>query len=288
MQLNPQDQKILSLLQQNEANEALELAYETYFPSLKEKWLAAYNFFNDEELEYTFGKAFSKLKKNPETDIPLHGHLEKEGLTFLKGNHQFVSSDHEGVVVIRAISENRKEVVDPFYTQNQEAFIGFAAKNYSGCDTDTVRDVYHDAWGVLLRSYIQRNRIRILETSDGETILIGLRNEASLGTFLFGIAKRMLLKKCKSREQYIDPDDFLKPYFELPTSYDDNENSDLVQKLLLCLKKLSENCQEILRCKYWYGMSMEEIKEQIGARSAGAVRTRKKRCMDRLEALVRK
>ena len=287
MQFNPQDQKILSLFEQSQADEALELAFETYFPSLKEKWLATYNFFNDVELEYAFGKAFASLKKDPEAAIPYYDHLESEGLSFLKSNHQVVPDDHEDVVIIRAILEEQREAMDTFYKQNQDAFIGFAAKNYSGCDTDTVLDVYHDAWDVLLERYLQKKRIRILGVSDGKTILIGLRNGASLGTFLFGIAKRMLLKKCVSREQYVDPDDFLKPYFELPTSYSANDNSDLIQKLLSGLKKLSESCQEILRCKYWYGMSMEEIKDQIGARSAGAVRTRKKRCMDRLEEFVK-
>ena len=289
MQLNPQDQKILTLLQQNKADEALELAYEIYFPSLKENWLATYDFFNNEELEYTFGKAFSSLrkKKDPSAISSYQNYLETEGLAFLKSNHQLISNEHSDVVVIRAILENVENTVWAFYDQNQSEFVGFSAKNFSSCDTDTVKDVYHDAWIVLLNSYVQKGRIRLVDQENEKALLIGLRNNASLGTFLFGIAKRMLLKKCQNREQYVDPDDFLKPYFELPASMDASDNSDLVQKLLGCLKKLSTSCQEILRCKYWYGMSMEEIKEQIGARSAGAVRTRKKRCMDRLEEFVK-
>lgn len=287
MSLNPIDREILMLLQQDKAEDALELAYKHYFPSLTKMWQATYDFFNTDELEYAFGHAFNSLKKEKklEAAAPYQDYLKTKGLAFLKSNHQEVTTDHPDVAIIRALLNDAGKALEDFYVQNREEFLGFANKNYPVCDQETVLDVYQEAWMVLIRSYIQRGRIRIINKSDQVLIIIGLRNKASVGTFLFGIAKRMLLKRCSSREQSVDPDDFLKPFFENPNEEENEEQDERITRLMAAFAKLSETCQEILRCKYWYGMSMDEIKEQIGARSAGAVRTRKKRCMDKLVGL---
>lgn len=288
MSFNPQDQKIFSFLEQNEADDALEFAFETYFPSLKKSWQEIFAFFTDDELEYAFGKAFESLKKEEgeKNTLPYLDYLKKEGLAFLKSNFRQLAADHPEVAIVRAFSENEESMINQFYDQNKAEFSGFAAKKYPGCDDHTVLDVYQDALVVLVENYVQKNRIRILEKNNDTVLLIGLRNNASLTTFLFSIAKRMLPRKCSGREHYIDPDDFLLPRFDQTTKPDDGAKSDRIQKMMTALAKLSASCQEIIKCKYWFGMSMEEIKEQIGARSAGAVRTRKKRCMDRLKEMV--
>lgn len=290
MSLDPKDQEILLLLQQNRAEDALELAYKYYFPSLSMQWLATYDFFNSDELEYAYGRAFDSLKKEKEweTATPYQNYLETKGLAFLKSNHQVVTAEHPDVAIIRAVLEDVDQALADFYVQNREEFLGFANKNYSRCDESVVVDVYQEAWLVLIRSYIQKGRIRIIDKSSSEVIIIGLRNGASIGTFLFGIAKRMLLKRCSSREQSVDPDDFKLPIFDYAQEDENEEKDERIQILMLAFGKLSITCQEILRCKYWYSMNMEEIKEQINARSAGAVRTRKKRCMDKLKEFLLK
>lgn len=287
MSLDPKDQEILLFLQQDKAEDALELAYEYYFPSLIAKWQATYDFFTSDELEYAFGQAFNHLKKEKdwEASAPYQDYLKTKALTFLKSNHQEVTADHQDVAIIRSLLKDEGQALERFYPQNREEFLGFANKNYSRCNQETVLDVYQEAWWVLIKSYIQKSRIRIIEKEDEKVIIIGLRNKASVSTFLFGIAKRMLLKRCSSREQSVDPDNFLMPFFDKPQEDDNEERDERISRLMAAFAKLNATCREILRCKYWYGMSMEEIKEQIGARSAGAVRTRKRRCMTRLTDL---
>jgi RNA polymerase sigma-70 factor (ECF subfamily) len=68
-------------------------------------------------------------------------------------------------------------------------------------------------------------------------------------------------------------------------------NSELSEKKELIrtvLKKLTEKCLKIIQLFYYRRFSMNAIKERMGYKSEEVARTSKKKCMRKLEAVVKK
>lgn len=159
---------------------------------------------------------------------------------------------------IRSKSMTSFSLDDDTYVQYKHVFVGWARKKWSGTKESVLEDVFHDAL-VILAQYQTAGKLNVAPT-----------------TFLIAVGNRMLTKQLS-----------FQPY-EPEEKAVSEEASPFSQELVRRgLQQLDDKCREILVCKYFYGFSMEEIREEIGTKTAQAVRVQKYRCIDKLKGIIK-
>lgn len=142
-------------------------------------------------------------------------------------------------------------------------------RNNNGSE-DEVQDLFQEAVIVLLR-YLRKPDFKLNENTQ-------------IGTFFFGIAKRMWLLKLRNskvksveltnKEQFQEDEITEKMIFE--------EKHELIAKHF---EDLGEDCQKILTDYYFNKVQLKTIGEQLGY-TAAFVRVKKNRCMNCLKKMV--
>lgn len=147
---------------------------------------------------------------------------------------------------------------DQTFLKYKKIFFGWAVKNWSSMDNETIEEVFFDALSVYLE-YQRKKEISVQPT-----------------TFIISVAHRMFSKR-KQKET-------LELTIDLPEAVEEvPERLDLLRK---ALKRLDQKCNHLLTLKYFHNMSMEEIMIDTGASSREVVRTQKMRCMKKLKAIT--
>ena len=147
---------------------------------------------------------------------------------------------------------------DQTFLKYKKIFFGWAVKNWSGLDDQTIEEVFFDALSVYLE-YRQKKEISVQPT-----------------TFIISVAHRMFSKRRKKET--------LELTIDLPMEVEEvPERLTLLRK---ALKRLDKKCSHLLTLKYFHNMSMEEIMIDTGAGSREVVRTQKMRCMKKLKVIT--
>ena len=128
---------------------------------------------------------------------------------------------------------------DQTFLKYKKIFFGWAVKNWTGLDDNTIEEVFFDALSVYL-DYQQKGKVSVQPT-----------------TFIISVAHRLfsLRQKKQTLELKID----------LPVEVSEQpQRKELMRK---ALTKVDEKCRRLLILRYFNNMSMEEIMLETGAKS---------------------
>lgn len=177
--------------------------------------------------------------------------------------------ENDDVDIISKLREGNKEVLEAIYRNNEVVFINWALNHYA-VDSNQAKDIFQLSV-ITLYQNAREGKLQQLT--------------CSVKTYLFAIAKRLLLK-LKSREVRIDTSSYeATGALEVP----DEIYATLVdsQKINAILDQLGEPCKGILEKFYFEGMSMLEIAKTTHYKSEGVLRKKKHQCMQRLKEIVK-
>lgn len=131
---------------------------------------------------------------------------------------------------------------------------------------DDATDIFQDSLLVLNRSLKQGK----------------FRQNSSLKTYVYGIARRLWLKKLSAEN---NRNETIHEYQQ----YTQQEGSPTINTTLVrsIISELPAQCQEVLVAYYFRNQDMSEIKELLDMASVEVARTTKYRCLKKLTALLR-
>lgn len=172
--------------------------------------------------------------------------------------------------LLQNIQAGKDEALKALYRQYQPQFLIWAAKRFDLSEAD-MKDVFQDAVIILFKN-VQSGKLEVLTSS--------------LKTYLYGIAKKLLLKKATKQRNTTPLEDYELPPVEMQLLYDFEKNHQ--QHLLkAAFEKLKENCRQILTLFYYKRYSTEAIMHEMQYSSKGTVRSRKLQCLKALrEAFI--
>ncbi len=134
-------------------------------------------------------------------------------------------------------------------------------------------DIYQDAVIILYQNVVEE---KITEL------------KSSLSTYLFGIAKNLILKALRQKKRtplQLDqiPEVAVAPHFLQQTNRDHEQH-----KMQAALARLGKTCKQILEYFYYYDFNLEVIAERMDYKNANTVKAQKHRCMKQLEEQLNK
>jgi RNA polymerase sigma factor (sigma-70 family) len=169
-------------------------------------------------------------------------------------------SDQE---VLDKIRKGDESALDYLYTKHYRMLVNVITKN-NGTE-DEAKDIYQDA----LVNFWQKSRKPDFELT------------AKISTYLYSVCQNLWLKEL-NRKSRLGAEDLNAGF--LP-DYDEKEKNSLVEK---CLNQLGESCKKILMLYYFDDLSMEDIAKEMGFANADTAKTKKYKCKNELEKIVKK
>lgn len=159
------------------------------------------------------------------------------------------------------------------YRAYQAEFIGLTTK-YSRLDREQLADVFQDA-AIILVQNVRSGKLSELTSS--------------LKTYLFGIGKKLLLKRHSTpvRETFlpeINETHVNGLNSNIHQAIELNETSQFLQK---ALKLLGPVCQRLLTLTFYDGLRSAAIADEMGYSDETVVRVQRLRCIRRLRELVK-
>ncbi|MEM9921247.1 MAG: sigma-70 family RNA polymerase sigma factor [Bacteroidota bacterium] len=176
--------------------------------------------------------------------------------------------------LLLSIKAGRPEAYRELYGQHRSDFLRWASKRFD-LDQDELTDVFQDAV-VAFYTAIVEERITSLESSPA--------------AYLFGIARKMLLKKSslhKRTNLVAEVDDSMIEQVDLKL-YQKMEADHQSQLIRQAIDQLGSSCQKLIRLFYFHRYSTEAIKERMGYNSSDVVRSQKLKCIKQLRKIVTK
>lgn len=158
-----------------------------------------------------------------------------------------------------------ERILMEIYLANKTPFFLFAARYQLA--NDDVLDTYQDAI-IALYENAKKGKIDDLKSS--------------LQTYLFAIGKFMIFKKLKAQKELIAIDDNISDNFE----WIEIEENNQVNLLTTAIKKLGEQCQNVLRLFYYEEKKLDEIQSILNYSNKDVLKAQKSRCLKQLKDLI--
>jgi len=173
--------------------------------------------------------------------------------------------------LITAIQRGDESTLEKLYEQHRKSFLRWAGRHYP-LDSETLLDLYQDS--VIV--FYQR-------VAEGKITELSSRP----GTYLFGIAKHLILRELKRRDRHPNQLDAVNELSVEPAYlvYTTAEHQRTV--LEKSLDQLGFSCRRVLEYFYYHGFSLEVIAERMRYKNADTVKAHKYRCLKQLEQLVK-
>ena len=110
--------------------------------------------------------------------------------------------------------------------------------------------------------------------------------QAKLGTFLYGVARNLWLRRLarRRREGPLDVDPETIP--DDASGLQGEEGDDRPRRVQQALERLDEPCRTLLLLYYWERLSMAEIAAHLGFANADVAKAKKYQCKEQLRGLV--
>ena len=158
------------------------------------------------------------------------------------------------------------------YSQYKHQFLTWAMRKYK-LDSDDGSDIFQDAV-IAFYENIKSGKIEQLNYT--------------VKTYLFAIAKNLLLNKLKYNQRFTDQSD----EFDHVINENDLEREIIVdekrQLVMGQLKRMGEPCHSILKLFYYDAFSMEAIANRLNYKNQDVVKSQKLRCIKELRKILRK
>lgn len=178
-------------------------------------------------------------------------------------------SDIELVTLFEGLRKRDRKVLSEIYSQYYPLILGYVLRN-GGVESDA-KDIFQEAIIVVYKLAEDKN-FTITE---------------SFGSFLMGIAKRILLKQIRQsivHEKFVDQSE-MDAYEDHPSELElENEHElHLIRKHIV---NLGEDCRKVLM---WSaeGLKNKEIAKKMGYKSEKVIRTKKYKCKDTLIKMIK-
>lgn len=158
------------------------------------------------------------------------------------------------------------------YSQYKHQFLGWAMRKYK-LDSEDGSDIFQDTV-IAFYENVKSGKINHLNYT--------------IKTYLFAIAKNLLLNKLKYNRRFSDQTD------EFDHLIDEN---DLEEEIIIGekhelvmgqLKRLGEPCHSILKLFYYDAFSMEAIANRLNYKNQDVVKSQKVRCIKELRKVLMK
>ncbi|WP_038029113.1 RNA polymerase sigma factor [Thermonema rossianum] len=164
--------------------------------------------------------------------------------------------------ILRRLKNGDESALQYLYKKHYRMMLRMVTKN-SGTEEEA-RDIFQEALIVLWQ-----------KVRGGDFVLT-----SKLSTFLYSVCQNLWRKELerKRRLSSEEKDDIVEQNWE------EKERVELVRQ---CLAQLGETCQKVLTFYYFDRMNMKEIAEQLGFASADVAKSKKYKCMQELERIVR-
>ena len=174
--------------------------------------------------------------------------------------------------LLKAIREGEESVIEEVYRSNRAKFLEWAKKHYP-LSEDELLDIFQDAVIVFYQNTVEEK-------------ITDLRS--SLSTYLFGIAKNLILKKLHKKKRMPLQLDEIPELAVAPQYLAESAVEQEQQRMRTALQQLGQVCRQILEYFYYYGFSLEVIAERLEYKNANTVKAQKHRCMKQLEEQLHK
>ncbi|MCX6350551.1 MAG: sigma-70 family RNA polymerase sigma factor [Bacteroidetes bacterium] len=167
--------------------------------------------------------------------------------------------------IIESIRSGNQKMLVLLYKRNYPIIRGHILKN-SGFEAD-VEDVLQETLVALWQKLSDKN----------------FTLTAKLDTFIFAIAKNHWLTNLHKKRFTVLHDGSI----EIKDTISVGVNEEMLSKLAVYMKQLSEVCRNILHFYYFDDLSMEDIAQRMNFANADTVKTKKYQCKKKLEEMVK-
>jgi RNA polymerase sigma factor (sigma-70 family) len=178
--------------------------------------------------------------------------------------------DRQHEVLLEAMRVGNQQAITRLYTDNYPSVQHYIIRNQG--DEEDAEEIYQQAF-VILYEKVQDPAFRL---------------NASVGTFLYAVARNLWLASMKERRR-----------FQFRSEEDlegTNEQEDVLLQDVLnrekeysmmeqSLEMLGEPCHSLLKLFYHEALSMEQIAVQMGYTNADNAKTQKYKCLRRLRRI---
>ncbi len=168
------------------------------------------------------------------------------------------------------IRGGNRQLLDEFYLNNREDFIGWGLNNYR-IDREQLVDIYQDTI-IIFYENILYNRIKDVSSN--------------LKTYLYGIAKNLILKKFRDDRKIDRHEENVQEHLSFQAGYDFEDLSEIKGKVKTELDSLGEPCRSILELFYVENQNIETIAQKLDYKSKDVVKTQKSRCLKTLKEKI--
>ncbi len=158
-------------------------------------------------------------------------------------------------------------MVERLYRQHRPSFLAWARRHYP-LNEEALLDVYQDAVIILYQNVVEEKVTELRST---------------ISTYLFGIAKNLILKKLRQQKRTPLGLDEISEVAVAPQFVQRSDQEDQQHQMRQALNRLGDACRQILEFFYYYEYSLEVIAERMAYKNANTVKAQKHRCMKQLE-----
>lgn len=176
-------------------------------------------------------------------------------------------------LVVERLKKGDDSLFQKFYLEERKSFIQWCLKEYN-LSTDESNDFYQEAQMYLYENIIN-GKLKHLTSS--------------LRTYLYSIAKNQLrirFKKMvvvqKHEKNLCEHLVFLKTSEGL-----DSKRKETVDTMARSVKQMAEPCKSLILLFYYENLSFKLIAKRLGYKNESVAKNQKKRCMERLRALLK-
>ncbi|RZL44121.1 MAG: sigma-70 family RNA polymerase sigma factor [Pedobacter sp.] len=164
-------------------------------------------------------------------------------------------------------------------------------KNEDNASFEMLYKLYYPS----IATYISKNSGNEQDTEDvfKETIIVLLKNirksdfnlTSSLKTYLFAIARNLWLKKL--RDQRIITTDRFDEQTCLHEDFDLEVVQDRDEKVTSWIKKITENCQRILKAIFFFKEPMDSLMQKMGWKNKHTAANQQYKCIQQVKKVKR-
>ena len=171
--------------------------------------------------------------------------------------------------LIEALKRGETDLLGQFYLANKKEFIHWTEKYYQ-CDRIQALDIFQDSVIILYENIVSGKFVK---------------TNSTLKTYLFAIAKNILLKKHRDAKRIANnPIDL--ENVEIGESFFDPIEEEKYEKAMQAFADTKEPCKSILKMYYYQKLSMDEIAGMLGYKSGDVVKNQKLRCIKSLREIA--
>lgn len=172
--------------------------------------------------------------------------------------------------LITLLRQGDDRTIQELYLNHKKSFFLFA-KRYQ-LDEDELLDIYQDAI-VALCDNAKRRKI---DQMTGE-----------IGNYLFSIGKYMIYKRVKDQNRTVSMTDFDPDEMSSFAQDEEEDDQSSLQLMGEALKKLGQQCQQVLRLFYYEEKKLDEIQSLLNYSSKDVLKAQKSRCLKQLRELLK-